>query len=225
MVLSKEDQEKIKTLDIAKGIMTLGFAPREKVVKPEHNLRPCWLMRPDDKKAKNSSTTFRAFHKVRCLLHGPGQELMCSVLRQHSYRRVFSRHKVISSPCRAWTLWFDARKHWCKTRVLWQVLKDKDQVAICCIRKRANDAPRLHALMPQSEVRQDRDILAPEGFHVIPLPFADDMSMSPPLLSLSLCAHARVAAWQRSLTLACCVLLYAMRDVAPGNLPPGFSIS
>ena len=68
VVLSKEDQEKIKTMSIPKGIMTLGFAPREKVVKPEHNLRPCWLMRPDDKKAKNSCTTFRAFHKVRCLL-------------------------------------------------------------------------------------------------------------------------------------------------------------
>ena len=71
----------------------------------------------------------------------------------------------------------------------WQVLKDKDEVAICCIRKRANDAPRLHALVPQVEVRQDRDILAPEGFHVIPLPFADDLSMLP-LFFLCLCAHA-----------------------------------
>jgi hypothetical protein len=79
VVLSKEDQEKIKTMGIGKGIMTLGFAPRAKVVKPEHNLRPCWLMRPDDKKAKNSSTTFRAFHKVRCLLCRYGSELMCSV--------------------------------------------------------------------------------------------------------------------------------------------------
>ena len=32
--LSKEEQEKMKTMDIAAGIMTLGFAPREKVVKP-----------------------------------------------------------------------------------------------------------------------------------------------------------------------------------------------
>ena len=79
MVLSKEDQEKMKTMRIAKGIMTLGFAPRKQVVKPEHNLRPCWLMRPDDKKATNSSTTFRAFHKVRCLLCRYGSELMCSV--------------------------------------------------------------------------------------------------------------------------------------------------
>ena len=84
MVLSKEDQEKIKTMDIAKGIMTLGFAPRKLVVKPEHNLRPCWLMRPDDKKAKNSSTTFRAFHQVRCLLFRHGSELMCSVFTARS---------------------------------------------------------------------------------------------------------------------------------------------
>jgi hypothetical protein len=89
VVLSKEDQEKIKTMSIPKGIMTLGFAPREKVVKPEHNLRPCWLMRPDDKKAKNSCTTFRAFHKVRCLLcalsgHTAPSSPMCSV-RTHCY--------------------------------------------------------------------------------------------------------------------------------------------
>jgi len=115
-------------MDIAAGIMTLGFAPREKVVKPELCLRPCWLMRPDDTKAKNSSTTFRAFL---------------------------------------------------------QVLKDKDEVVLCCIRKRSNDAPRLHALVPQTEVREGRDILAPEGFHVVPLPFADDIRNLPPGFSIS----------------------------------------
>jgi len=33
-------------------------------------------------------------------------------------------------------------------------------------------------------VRQDRDILAPEGFHVIPLPFADDLRNLPPGFSI-----------------------------------------
>lgn len=97
--LSKEEQEKMKTMDIAAGIMTLGFAPREKVVKPELCLRPCWLMRPDDTKAKNSSTTFRAFLQVLsssavtalslglCWCHAHWRVYDCSMLARASVRR------------------------------------------------------------------------------------------------------------------------------------------
>lgn len=91
-------------------------------MKPGHNLRTSWLMRPDDKKAVNSSTTMRSFLKV---------------------------------------------------------LEEKDFVAICCIRKRSNEIARLHALVPQSEVRRDRKLITPEGFHVVPLPYADDVRSLP----------------------------------------------
>jgi hypothetical protein len=50
--------------------------------------------------------------------------------------------------------------------------------------------------VPQVEVRQDRDILAPEGFHVIPLPFADDLSILPLFFSCA-CVRMRGGAWQR----------------------------
>jgi hypothetical protein len=109
---------------------------------------------------------------------------MCSV-RTHCSKLAVVQARRSHQDRPAWTLVLESTGS-CETRVPWQVLLDKDEVALCCIRKRANDAPRLHALVPQAEVRQDRDILAPEGFHVIPLPFADDLSMSPPLLLLSL---------------------------------------
>jgi len=128
--LTKDETLKLKSMDIPQGITTLGFAPKHLVIKPGHNLRACWLMRPDDKRASNSCTSFRA---------------------------------------------------------LLQVLVEKDEVAICCIRKRSNDAARLHALVPQREVRacDERTIIACEGFHVVPLPFADDIRTLPPGFALS----------------------------------------
>jgi ATP-dependent DNA helicase 2 subunit 1 len=122
IVLSQEEVDKVKSMDIPQGITTIGFAPKKLVIKPGYNLRPSWLMRPDDKKAINSSTTMRSFL---------------------------------------------------------QVLEEKDFVAICCIRKRSGEVARLHALVPQSEVRKDRKLIAPEGFHVVPLPYADDVRSLP----------------------------------------------
>ena len=122
IALSQEEVLKIRSMDVPQGITTIGFAPRKLVMKPGHNLRTSWLMRPDDKKAVNSSTTMRSFLKV---------------------------------------------------------LEEKDFVAICCIRKRSNEIARLHALVPQSEVRRDRKLITPEGFHVVPLPYADDVRSLP----------------------------------------------
>jgi ATP-dependent DNA helicase 2 subunit 1 len=121
--LSQEEVTKVRSMDIPQGITTIGFAPKAMVIKACYNLRASWLMRPDDKKAINSSTTLRAFL---------------------------------------------------------QVLEEKNYVAICCIRKRSNEVARLHALVPQSEVRKDRKLIAPEGFHVVPLPYADDIRSLPP---------------------------------------------
>lgn len=137
VILTKEELDKLRSVDYPLGITTLGFAPKNLVLKPGHNLRPCYLMRPDDKRALHSSTTFRAF--------------------------------------------LDS-------------LKEKDEVALCTIRKRTNEIPRLHALVPQTEVRTDREedkmnglrrIIACEGFHVVPLPYADDIRKLPGGFALS----------------------------------------
>ena len=64
ITLEKKEVVNLKSVNIDKGITTLGFAPRSLVVKPEYNLRPSWLMYPDEKEAKNSSTTFNAFFQV-----------------------------------------------------------------------------------------------------------------------------------------------------------------
>ena len=64
ITLEKDEVVKLKSVNMNKGITTLGFAPRSLVVKPEYNLRPSWLMYPDEKEAKNSSTTFNAFFQV-----------------------------------------------------------------------------------------------------------------------------------------------------------------
>ena len=123
--LSNEEVGKLKTMDIPQGVVTLGFAPKKLVLKPGHNLRASWLMRPDEKRAPNSTLTFKAFLEA---------------------------------------------------------LLEKEEVAICCIRKRSNEPARLHALVPQKEIKgqQPRGIRAPEGFHVVPLPYADDMRVIPP---------------------------------------------
>jgi hypothetical protein len=121
-------------------------------------------------------------HKGKKLVHDvprlpPGSLLLC---------RHCSLSWALLVPCAlARVRLLDACTRIRKTQGAGQVLKDKDEVVLCCIRKRSNDAPRLHALVPQTEVREGRDILAPEGFHVVPLPFADDIRNLPPGFSIS----------------------------------------
>jgi len=65
------------------------------------------------------------------------------------------------------------------THQLWQVLLEEDKVAVCRIQKRSNETPRFHALVPQRREADaaSRSLRVPEGFYVVPLPFADDISM------------------------------------------------
>jgi ATP-dependent DNA helicase 2 subunit 1 len=51
-----------------------------------------------------------------------------------------------------------------------------EKMAICNFIPRSNSSPRLVALLPQTEERDENDIqIIPPGFNVIPLPFADDI--------------------------------------------------
>ena len=65
------------------------------------------------------------------------------------------------------------------TDKLRQVLLEEDNVAICRIVKRSNEAPRFHALVPQRREAGAgaHSLRVPEGFYVVPLPFAEDISM------------------------------------------------
>ena len=68
-----------------------------------------------------------------------------------------------------------------------QVLLEEDKVAVCRIQKRSNETPRFHALVPQRREAgaAARSLRVPEGFYVVPLPFADDISMFRSLFSYS----------------------------------------
>lgn len=57
-------EESAKRGDGETGIETLGFAPKDEVLRPGHNLRACWFMHPDEKTAANSSTAFTSFLQV-----------------------------------------------------------------------------------------------------------------------------------------------------------------
>jgi len=51
-----------------------------------------------------------------------------------------------------------------------------EKIAICNFIPRSNSSPRLVALLPQTEERDENDIqITPPGFNVIPLPFVDDI--------------------------------------------------
>jgi hypothetical protein len=73
------------------------------------------------------------------------------------------------------------------TDQLWQVLLEEDKVAVCRIQKRSNETPRFHALVPQRREAgaAARSLRVPEGFYVVPLPFADDISMFQSLFAYS----------------------------------------
>ena len=104
------------------------------------------------------------------------------------------------------------------TDQLRQVLLEEDKVAVCRIQKRSNETPRFHALVPQRREAgaAARSLRVPEGFYVVPLPFADDISMFQSLFAYSFRA--------RCLLVVSCDLHLAF-DTAPGSLPPGFALS
>eukprot|EP00833_Pecoramyces_ruminatium_P009181 jgi/Orpsp1_1/1183213/evm.model.c7180000084270.1 len=59
---------------------------------------------------------------------------------------------------------------------LLETMNKMKKIAICNFIPRSNSSPRLVALLPQIEERDDNDIqIVPPGFNVIPLPFADDI--------------------------------------------------
>ncbi|KAI8807181.1 SPOC like C-terminal domain-containing protein [Cladochytrium replicatum] len=58
-------------------------------------------------------------------------------------------------------------------------LAERNKVAICNFVPRRASAPRLVALVPQSESLDTIGEQIPPGFHVIPLPFADDLRAVP----------------------------------------------
>jgi len=59
---------------------------------------------------------------------------------------------------------------------LLEAMNKMEKIAICNFIPRTNSSPRLVALLPQAEERDQNDVqLFPPGFNVIPLPFADDI--------------------------------------------------
>jgi len=64
----------------------------------------------------------------------------------------------------------------------WKGMLEQDRIAICAMRSRSNVAPRLVALVAANERRDEdgRRILAPDGMHVVNLPFSDDIRAIPP---------------------------------------------
>ncbi|CAO3596197.1 unnamed protein product [Absidia cylindrospora] len=57
---------------------------------------------------------------------------------------------------------------------------DQDKIAICNLQSRVNTIPRTVALLPQAERFDDDGVqVAPPGFHLISLPFADDIRNIP----------------------------------------------
>eukprot|EP00286_Rhodomonas_abbreviata_P014639 CAMPEP_0181331356 /NCGR_PEP_ID=MMETSP1101-20121128/24451_1 /TAXON_ID=46948 /ORGANISM="Rhodomonas abbreviata, Strain Caron Lab Isolate" /LENGTH=700 /DNA_ID=CAMNT_0023440797 /DNA_START=202 /DNA_END=2301 /DNA_ORIENTATION=+ len=71
-------------------------------------------------------------------------------------------------------------------RALWQVLIEESRIAICTFRSRSNVQPRMVALVPDSEAyREGGELAVPDGFHVVPLPFKDDLRTMPPVKAAS----------------------------------------
>ncbi|OUM69610.1 hypothetical protein PIROE2DRAFT_2478 [Piromyces sp. E2] len=59
---------------------------------------------------------------------------------------------------------------------LLNTMNKMEKIAICNFIPRSNSSPRLVALLPQMEERDENDVqISPPGFSVIPLPFADDI--------------------------------------------------
>ena len=63
----------------------------------------------------------------------------------------------------------------------WEGMLSNDRIAICAMRARANVAPRLVALVPAREKKDDDGrVISPDGMHVVSLPFSDDIRTIPP---------------------------------------------
>ncbi|KAK9721005.1 ATP-dependent DNA helicase II subunit 1, variant 2 [Basidiobolus ranarum] len=54
-------------------------------------------------------------------------------------------------------------------------MSEMNQVGICSFIPRKNTAPRFVAMVPQMEINDELGQSTPPGFHLIPLPFADDI--------------------------------------------------
>mmetsp|Transcript_37410 Transcript_37410/g.88462 ORF Transcript_37410/g.88462 Transcript_37410/m.88462 type:complete len:643 (-) Transcript_37410:23-1951(-) len=68
-------------------------------------------------------------------------------------------------------------------RALWQVLLEDNKVALCSFRARSNVPPRFAALVPDAENDDDRrdngETPTPDGFHLVFLPYLDDIRTIP----------------------------------------------
>ncbi|OZJ01818.1 hypothetical protein BZG36_04811 [Bifiguratus adelaidae] len=95
-------------------------------------------------------------------------------------RRLLKNYENITH---AYFIYPDEKEYLGSTRVfsaLLQRMASKDKIAICHMIRRSNTLPRFVALLPQEEVLdanggQER----PPGFHVITLPYADDIRSIP----------------------------------------------
>lgn len=55
-----------------------------------------------------------------------------------------------------------------------------DKIAIVRLTARTNSMPRIAALLPQAETFDEDGLqMDPPGFHIIPLPYADDIRRTP----------------------------------------------
>ncbi|ORZ24670.1 SPOC like C-terminal domain-containing protein [Absidia repens] len=93
-----------------------------------------------------------------------------ALLPQYNYRHamfIYPNEKDYEGSTRTFTALMDAAL-------------DQDKIVICNLQARINTVPRTVALLPQAEKIDDDGVqVAPPGFHLISLPFADDIRNIP----------------------------------------------